>query len=29
MDVGSDHGAPVFLIMMKWQRDPCCGIPNL
>ena len=28
LDVGSGHGALVFLMMMKWQRDPCGGIPN-
>jgi hypothetical protein len=29
LDVGSGHGTLIFLMMMKWQRDPCCGIPNL
>ena len=28
LDVGSGHGALVFLIMMKWQRDPWCRIPS-
>jgi hypothetical protein len=29
MEACSGHGGPVFLMMIKWQRDPGCGTLNL